>query len=904
MSAPDISYLMNADPSAIDNLYSQYQNDKESVDFGWRKFFEGFDLGAQKQPTGGMISDDAMKEIHVLNLIHAYRSMGHLFSKTNPLRQRRQYSPNLDIENFELEKSDLEKTFNAGAEVGLGAAKLKDIVAKLDKTYCQSIGCEFTYIRDPKRRKWLQDRFEGTQNIPNLTTDEKRHFLDKINQATVFENFLHKKFIGQKRFSLEGLEALIPALDAVIQYGAGLGVDEFVLGMAHRGRLNVLANIFNKTYSQIFSEFEGKVFQGGDFDDFEGDVKYHLGYSVDVDTAAGKKVHLRLADNPSHLEAVNPVVKGLVKAKLDHKYNGDVEKICPILIHGDAALAGQGIGLEVVQMSGLEAYYVGGTIHIATNNQIGFTTNYLDARTSTYCTDVAKITLSPVLHVNADDLEAVVHAVKLAMAYRLEFKSDIFIDLLGYRKYGHNEGDEPRFTQPEMYKLIDKHPNPREIYKQQLLERGEIDAALAVEMEKKFQELLQEKFEEAKGDFKPSMPAVKNTWEGFRHSNEKDIQLAANTKVDIKTLKTIGEKISTIPENNLPIKKVQNLFNDRKKMIENGTIDWAMGELLAYATLLNEGHPVRLVGQDVERGTFSHRHAVIKQEVGETEYTPLNNISDKQAKFSVFNSLLSEYAALGFEYGYSTTTPNGLTLWEAQFGDFSNGAQIIIDQFIASAEAKWNKFSGITMLLPHGNEGQGPEHSSARPERYLQLCAGTNMQVLNCSTPGNYFHALRRQLKREFTMPLIVLTPKSLLRHPKCVSNLDELANGEFQELIDDNNVSKKVRKVLFCTGKIYYELLAEKEAKNATDIAIVRIEQLYPLPEWEMADIFNKYEGAEFCWVQEESKNQGTWLHLHRYDFPVKLTYIGRKSSASPATGFKKVHDAEQAEIIAKSFA
>ena len=904
MSAPDTSYLMNADPTAIDNLYSQYQNDKESVDFGWRKFFEGFDLGAQKQPTGGAISDDAMKEIHVLNLIHGYRRMGHLFSKTNPLRQRRQYSPNLDIENYGLEKADLEKTFNAGAEVGLGAAKLKDIVAKLNKTYCHSIGCEFAYIRDTKRRKWLQDRFEGTQNIPDLTIDEKRHFLDKVNQATVFENFLHKKFIGQKRFSLEGLEALIPALDAVIQYGAGLGVDEFVLGMAHRGRLNVLANIFNKTYSQIFSEFEGKVFQGGDFDDFEGDVKYHLGYSVDVDTAAGKKVHLRLADNPSHLEAVNPVVKGLVKAKLDHKYNGDVEKICPILIHGDAALAGQGIGLEVVQMSGLEAYYVGGTIHIATNNQIGFTTNYLDARTSTYCTDVAKITLSPVLHVNADDLEAVVHAVKLAMAYRLEFKSDIFIDLLGYRKYGHNEGDEPRFTQPEMYKLIDKHPNPREIYKQQLLERGEIDAALAVEMEKKFQELLQEKFEEAKGDFKPKPIPVKNTWEGFKHSDKKDIQLVANTKVDLKTLKEVGTKISNIPESNQPIKKVQNLFADRKKMIDNGTIDWAMGELLAYATLLHEGHPVRLVGQDVERGTFSHRHAVIKQEVGEAEYIPLNNISDKQAKFSVYNSLLSEYAALGFEYGYSTTTPNGLTLWEAQFGDFSNGAQIIIDQFIASAEAKWNKFSGITMLLPHGNEGQGPEHSSARPERFLQLCAGTNMQVVNCSTPGNYFHALRRQLKRDFTMPLIVMTPKSLLRHPKCISSIDELANGHFQELIDDQNVGKKVRKVLFCTGKIYYELLAEKEAKNATDIAIVRIEQLYPLPEWKLDEIFKKYEGAEFCWVQEESKNQGTWLHLHRYDFPVKLTYIGRKSSASPATGFKKVHDAEQTEILAKSFA
>ncbi len=582
-----------------------------------------------------------------------------------------------------MEQSDLEKSFNAGIEVGLGPAKLKDIIAKLHKTYCGSIGCEFSYIRDPKRRTWLQERFEQTQNVPNLTTDEKRHFLNKINQATVFENFLHKKYIGQKRFSLEGLEALIPALDAVIQYGAGLGVDEFVIGMAHRGRLNVLANIFNKTYSQIFSEFEGKVFQGGDFDDFEGDVKYHLGYSVDVDTAAGKKVHLRLADNPSHLEAVNPVVKGLVRAKLDSKYSNDVDKICPILIHGDAAIAGQGIMYEVVQMSGLEAYYVGGTMHIVTNNQIGFTTNYLDARTSTYCTDVAKVTLCPVLHVNADDLEAVVHAVKLAMAYRNEFNSDVFIDLLGYRKYGHNEGDEPRFTQPEMYKLIDKHPNPREIYKQLLLQRGEIDADLAREMETQFQALLQEKFEEAKGEFKPTPSAVKNTWEGWKHSGPKEIQIPANTKVSLEKIKSIGEKITHIPEDNLPIKKVQSLFADRRKMIDNGTIDWAMGELLAYATLLEEGHPVRLVGQDVERGTFSHRHAVVKQEVGEQEYIPVNNISENQAKMSIYNSLLSEYAALGFEYGYSTSTPNGLTLWEAQFGDFSNGAQIMIDQFIA-----------------------------------------------------------------------------------------------------------------------------------------------------------------------------------------------------------------------------
>ncbi len=907
MSQPDVSFLHNADPSAIDQLYQQYQSNNESVDFGWRKFFEGFDLGTQKFESGAAISEDAIKEINVLNLINGYRQRGHLFSKTNPLRQRRQYQPTLAIENFGLSDADLEKTFNAGHELGLGQAKLKDIVSILEQTYCESIGCEFTYIRDPKRREWLQSRFEQTKNIPNLTVDEKRHFLKKLNQATVFENFIHTKYIGQKRFSLEGLECLIPALDAVVQYGAGLGVEEFVMGMAHRGRLNVLANIFNKTYSQIFAEFEGKVFQNETeegFEDFEGDVKYHLGYSTDVETASGKKVHLRLADNPSHLEAVNPVVKGLARAKLDQKYNNDVSKICPILIHGDAAVSGQGIVYEVVQMSGLEGYYVGGTIHVVTNNQIGFTTNYLDSRTSTYCTDIAKVTLCPVLHVNADDVEAVVHAVKLAMAYRLEFNQDIFIDLLGYRKYGHNEGDEPRFTQPLMYKLIDKHPNPREVYKQKLLQRGEIDAALAQEMEVEFKSMLQEKFEEAKGDFKPTLPQVKNTWEGYQHANAKDFQTVIKTGVSKEKLIEIGKKLSFIPENNLPIKKVQNLFADRAKMIENGTIDWAMGELLAYGTLLTENHPVRLVGQDVERGTFSHRHAVIKKEDSEAEYTPLNNLTEKQAKFSVYNSLLSEYAALGYEYGYSTCMPHGLTIWEAQFGDFSNGAQIIIDQFIASAESKWGKFSGLTMLLPHGQEGQGPEHSSARLERYLQLCAGSNMQVLNCSTPANLFHAFRRQLKRNFQVPMVIMSPKSLLRHPKCVSTLDELEKGTFQEVINDTQVDKKVRRVVFCTGKIYYDILAGKEAGNHKDVAVVRIEQLYPLPEWELAKIFDQYKGAEFVWAQEEPKNQGTWLHLARYDFPVSLRYIGRKSSASPATGYKKIYDKEQAEIVAACFA
>ncbi|MBM3399910.1 MAG: 2-oxoglutarate dehydrogenase E1 component [Bacteroidetes bacterium] len=899
MSQPDDSYLLNADPAAIDQLYEQYRADKESLDFGWRKFFEGFDIGSGKAEAGGPVSEDAPKEIQVLNLINAYRQRGHLFAKTNPLRERRQYSPTLDIKNFGLSKADLETVFSAGVEVGLGQAKLIDIIEQLEQTYCQSIGCEFSYIRDPRRRGWLQERFEKTRNNPDLTLDEKRHFLKKLNQATVFENFIHTKYIGQKRFSVEGLECLIPALDAVIQYGAGLGVEEFVMGMAHRGRLNVLANVFNKQYSAIFGEFEGKVFQNEEDEDFEGDVKYHLGYSTDVQTASGKTVHLRLADNPSHLEAVNSVVKGLARAKLDTKYGNDVSKICPILIHGDAAIAGQGIVYEVVQMSGLEAYYIGGTIHVVTNNQIGFTTNYSDSRTSTYCTDVAKVTLCPVLHVNADDVEAVVHAVKLAMAYRLEFNSDIFIDLLGYRKYGHNEGDEPRFTQPLMYKLIDKHPNPREIYKKKLLARGEIDAELAAEMELQFKQLLQEKFEEAKGDLKLGKKTVKDRWDGFRHPTEKDFSKEVKTGVKKKKLLELGNKITSIPEDNLPIKKIQNLFADRKKMLQNGTLDWAMGELLAYATLLDEGHPVRIAGQDVERGTFSHRHAVVKKEDSEQEFIPLQHISEKQARFGVYNSLLSEYAALGFEYGYSSMLPEGLTIWEAQFGDFANGAQIMIDQFIASAETKWGKFSGLTMLLPHGYEGQGPEHSSARPERYLQLCAGGNMQVLYPSTPANLFHALRRQLNRDFQVPLIVMSPKSLLRHPLCTSNIDDF-EGSFQDIYSDTEVVKKARRVLFCTGKIYYTLLQARNVRKLKDVAIVRVEQLYPLPEWKLKDIFKQYKNAEFCWVQEEPRNQGYWFHLMRYDWPVALRYIGRGNSASPATGYKKTHDKEQADIIA----
>ena len=898
------SYLSNADVNYIDDLYKQYQSDNQSVDFGWQKFFEGFDLGSGRNiPGSSAISEDAIKEINVLNLINAYRTRGHLFTKTNPVRERRKYVPTLDLGNFGLSDKDLETTFNAGHELGIGSAKLKDIVQHLQSTYCESIGAEYLHIGDPIKIEWLRKLMETTKNQPNLSIEEKKQCLNKLNQATAFENFLHTKFIGQKRFSLEGLECLIPALDSVIHYGAELGVSEFVMGMAHRGRLNVLANIFNKTYSDIFSEFEGKVFQD---DQFEGDVKYHLGYTTIVNTPNGKEVKLKLSPNPSHLEAVNPVVKGMVRAKLDHQYNNDINKICPILIHGDAAISGQGIVYEVVQMSNLEANRIGGTMHIVTNNQIGFTTNYTDSRTSIYCTDVAKTTNCPVFHVNGDDVEAVVHTIKMAMAYRNEFNCDVFIDLLGYRKYGHNEGDEPRFTQPLLYKIISTHPNPREIYKEKLISRGEIDAEIAKEMEEKFKQLLQVTLDDVKQNKAPeSKLKIDDLWKDFHFPMKEDFEKVSNTSFDAKRWAELANKINQLPADNLPIKKVQQLYEGRIKMIADNKFDWAMGELMAYATLLDEGHSVRLAGQDSERGTFSHRHALVKKEDSEAEYIPLQHVSDKQGQFYIYNSLLSEYAELGFEYGYSTTTPNHLTIWEAQFGDFANGAQIMIDQFIASAGTKWGQCSGLVLLLPHGYEGQGPEHSSARLERFLQLSANSNMQVVYCSNPANLYHALRRQLKRDFRVPLVVMTPKSLLRHPLCVSNISDFAEGHFQEVINDKNADpKKVKRVLFCTGKIYYELLAKQEAEKRTDVAIVRIEQLYPLPETQMKAVFDQYKDAQFAWVQEEPRNMGTWMHLGRYDFPVALKYIGRKSSASPATGFKKTHDKEQEAILTEAFA
>jgi 2-oxoglutarate dehydrogenase E1 component len=901
------SYLSNADVDATEHLYQQYKADKSSVDESWQRFFEGFDLAygdlGLTAEGGAVITEDAIKEINVLNLINnGYRTRGHLFTKTNPVRQRRTYTPNLDIENFGLTKDDLEKTFNAGVALGIGPAKLRDIIAHCEATYCQSIGVEYMYMADPKRIEWLQSRMEQSKNTPDFTLAQKKLTLEKLNHAVAFENFLHTKYVGQKRFSLEGLETLIPALDSAIELSASHGAEEVIIGMAHRGRLNVLANIMQKSYADIFNEFEGKAYADSVF---EGDVKYHMGYTSNVETSLGKKIKLNLCPNPSHLEAVNPVVQGIARAKIDQQYKNDLGKITPILIHGDAAIAGQGIVYEVIQMAGLDGYNVGGILHLVTNNQIGFTTNYTDGRTSIYCTDVAKTTKSPVFHVNGDDVEAVIFTIKLALEFRREFKTDVFVDILGYRKYGHNEGDEPKFTQPVLYKAIAKHANPREIYAQKLSEQGSIEANLAKKLESDFKAMLQKDLEDVRADKKPinnNLP--KHSWSNLKSGTKADFELAVNTSVNAKMFETVAKAITKLPENHTPIKKVTKLYDDRKQMVANGTFDWAMGELMAYGTLLEEGHRVRMSGQDVERGTFSHRHSVINMEDGVTEYVPLNNISDKQQPFDIYNSLLSEFAVLGFEYGYSMSNPNGLTLWEAQFGDFSNGCQVIIDQFIASGETKWGRFSGLVMLLPHGYEGQGPEHSSARLERYLQLCAAANMQVMNITTPANLFHALRRQVKRDFRKPLIIMSPKSLLRHPLAVSTTEEFTKGTFQELIDDTYVdAKKVKRVNLCTGKIYYDLLERQQENERKDVAIVRLEQIYPMPETQMEKLFKKYPKAEFCWVQEEPKNMGAWMHILRYDWARGFKEITRKSSASPATGFSSVHKKEQEAIIAEAF-
>lgn len=910
----NLTYLSNADSAYVDGLYQSYKQDPQSVDFGWQKFFEGFDFG---QNAGGTTSsvgeatpEHVLKEINVLNMINGYRDRGHLFTHTNPVRERRKYYPGKELETFGLAEADMNTVFNAGVEVGLGPATLKDIRQLVEDTYCRSIGAEFKYIRNPEKIKWLQDRMEADRNMSKFSLDTKKRILNKLNHAVVFENFLGTKFLGQKRFSLEGAESLIPALDSVIEKGSEIGIQEFVIGMAHRGRLNVLTNIMGKSYKSIFSEFEGKTYADDPEVNFGGDVKYHLGFSSEVKTNDGKSVHLSLAPNPSHLETVDPIVEGMVRSKIDFKYDGDSSKIAPIIIHGDAAIAGQGVVYEVTQMSKLDGYKTGGTVHIVINNQIGFTTNYKDARSGTYCTDVAKITSSPVFHVNGDDAEAVVYAINLAVEYRQKYKTDVFIDLLCYRRFGHNEADEPKFTQPLLYKIIEKHPNPKEVYAKKLISEGSIDEAYSKNIEKEFKAELQTKLEEAKTIevLTEDLPMFKGAWEGLRPAKKGEVSTTTDkTKVAKDLFLKLAKEITTLPSDKKFFRKITRLFEDRAKMISNDAYDWAMGELMAYATLLDQGNRVRISGQDVQRGTFSHRHAVLTLEDSEEKYIPLANIKGGD-KFSIYNSLLSEYAVLGFEYGYASSNPNSLTIWEAQFGDFYNGAQIIVDQYLSSAETKWRRSNGLVMMLPHGMEGQGPEHSSARIERFLELCADENMILANCTLPANYFHLLRRQLVREFRKPLVIFTPKSLLRHPKVVSPLKDFTEGVFQEVIDDANVAAKdVKRVLFCSGKVYYDLLEKQETDKRKDVAIVRIEQLFPIPAEQLKAIRKKYNKAkEFVWVQEENENMGAWSYYCRKLMGTEIAFTGfvaRKESGSTATGYMKQHVAQQAEILNKSF-
>lgn len=901
------SYIGNGEISAIESLYEQYLKDEQAVERDWRKFFEGFEFARKNYEEGAAsgVPENVRKEFAVINLINLYRQTGHLFTKTNPVRERRKYSPSLDeIELIGLSQADMDTIFHAGTEIGLGDAKLRDIIAFLKQTYCEHIGVEYMYIRNQKIKNWIKQKIESNKNTLVFSREEKKRLLNKITKAVVFENFLQTKFPGEKRFSLEGAEALIPALDMVVDKGASLGIEEFVLGMAHRGRLNVLANIMGKTYSDIFSEFEGKEFEESLFD---GDVKYHQGYSSNIFTSEGKKVHLSLTPNPSHLETVDAIVEGISRAKIDNAYNGDLKKLCPILIHGDAAIAAQGLVYEVIQMANLEAYRTGGTIHLVINNQIGFTTNYLDARTSTYCTDIAKVVLSPVFHVNGDDAEAVVHTIRMAMEYRQEFHRDVFIDILCYRKYGHNEGDEPRFTQPLLYKAIAKHPNPREIYMKKLVEEGSVSGEEAKQVETEFKRVLNDRLNEAKQIRKTKVTSfLEGTWKGLRLSNEKDFECSPVTCVDKKVLLEIGKKITEVPKDKKFFSKMEKLFSDRRAMLEGeGKLDWAMGELLAYGTLLKEGHSVRFSGQDVERGTFSHRHAVVKLEDSEEEYVPLKQFENEKTKFAIHNSHLSEYGVLGFEYGYAMAAPRSLVIWEAQFGDFSNCAQVVVDQYISAAEDKWRRMNGICLFLPHGYEGQGAEHSSARMERFLTLCAENNMYIVNATTPANFFHAIRRQLKTEWRKPMIAFTPKSLLRHPRCVSKWDEFSKERFTEVFDDAVAeAKKVTKVIFCNGKIFYELLAKKEELNDKSVAIISLEQLYPFPQRQVKEILAKYKNAKtHLWVQEEPENMGAWSYLLRTFSEVKLKCIARPESASPATGSKKQSEKQQKEILEKTF-
>jgi 2-oxoglutarate dehydrogenase E1 component len=915
----DFSYITNSSPAFIEGLYQDFVKDPSSVDPEFRKFFEGFDfaVGEGKATNGHAAAEttegerikidsiDWQKELNAYRLILGYRNKGHLIAKTNPIRERKDRGANLDLAFFHFTDEDLDKNFFAGNLIGLGTTSLRNILAHLQKCYASHVGIEFKYISNQKKIDWLTNEMERKFTNP-LPISTKKRILEKLNEGVMFEKFLHTKYIGQKRFSLEGGEGTIAALDIILTTAAANDVKEVVVGMAHRGRLNILANILGKTYQQIFSEFEGT----GKMDQTmgSGDVKYHLGFSSEVETANGKKIYVKLTPNPSHLEAVDPVVVGFSRSKADTLYKSDFDKILPILIHGDASIAGQGVVYEVLQMSDLDGFYTGGTMHFVINNQIGFTTDFEDARSSDYCTSLAAIVQAPVLHVNGDDAEAVVKCAEIATRYRQEFNSDVFIDMVCYRKHGHNEGDDPKFTQPHLYALIEKHPNPREVYTTFLLENGEADAKeLAKDMEKKFWADLQERLDEVKQSPLPyTYQPPELAWKSLRRARAEDFDASPATAISDSDFQKVFQSIMAWPEKFTPLRKVEKLLQDKIKLYDTEKkVDWATGELMAYGSLLLEGKDVRMSGQDVCRGTFSHRHAILRDENTDESYNRLSRIPDAKGEFRIYNSLLSEYGVLGFEYGYSIANPNALTLWEAQFGDFCNGAQTMIDQFICGAEQKWQKMTGLVMLLPHGYEGQGPEHSSAKMERFLQMCAELNIVVTNITTAASLFHALRRQIHWPFRKPLVNFSPKANLRHPGSYSNVQDFINGGFKEVIDDPfaDDAKNVKKVLFCSGKIYFDM-AEKQAKeNRKDIALVRLEQLYPLPSKQIEALYQKYNKATWFWVQEEPLNMGAASFLLMNLKSINYGVISRQPSASTATGYAKVHAQEQAEIIETAF-
>ena len=895
------SQVGNQEIAAIEEIYSSYLIDPESVDSSWKNFFAGFEFARKNYPdTKNSIHDDKIdKEFAILNLIHGYRQRGHLFTKTNPVRSRREYTPTLAIENFGLKKSDLDTVFKAGNNIGIGPASLRAIIEHLDATYCESIGVEYVFMRHPELIDWLKVKMESVRNSEVFSPEKKKHIYYHLKLAVGFENFIHKKFVGQKRFSLEGGEALIPALDAVIEHGSELGIQEFVIGMAHRGRLNVLTNILEKPYEHVFKEYVGTEYEQ---DLSLGDVKYHLGYENEVVTDSGKKIKLSLMPNPSHLETVAALVQGMARSRIDSQYHDDYDKVAPIVIHGDAAIAAQGIVYEVIQMSQLPGYKTGGTIHLVINNQVGFTTNYLEARSSTYCTDVAKVTRSPVFHINGDDVESIIFTVKLAMEFRQKFHADVFIDILCYRKYGHNEGDEPRFTQPLLYKEIEKHRNPRDIYAEKLAVQGVLSLDETSKLNQEFDQHLEAKYKESEKIEKVQVSKFLNSeYTGYENPVTADLFDSIKTGVKKSELLRIADRINYLPGDKKFFKKIDRIVEDRRMMMLDNRMDWAMAELLAYGTLLEDGFSVRLSGQDSERGTFAHRHASFVVEDTDDKYFPLKHISEKQGKFHVFNSHLSEYGVLGFEYGYSLANPKGLTIWEAQFGDFANVAQVIFDQYISSAYEKWGMMNSLVMYLPHGYEGQGPEHSSGRIERFLNLTADNNIQVVIPTTPANMFHLLRRQMKSKFRIPLIVFTPKSLLRHPMVTSSVDDLADGGFQEIIEDV-VSKpaKINKLIFTYGKLYYDLHKRQAEEGILNVALVRVEQLFPLNTERIKAIISKYPNLEkIVWAQDEPSNMGAWQHIQRFLPEVSFELISRAASASPAVGLMHQHNTRLKKIL-----